>query len=92
MDWFGYLIIDKDDTYIREMCLKWITKGKWPKLEGIYLGMFQINSEYNGLEVDQCIDIIFGDFQVLTYFYMDYIEGSKLDLALRNKFVKYEAR
>ena len=72
------------------MCLKWITKGKWPKLESIWMSIFQINSVNDGLEVDQCIDIILGDFQVLKYFFMDHIEGSKLDLALRNKFVKYE--
>ncbi len=59
--------------------------------------MFQINSDYNGFEADQSIDIILGDFQVLKYFsiddiegYMDNLNGSKLDLALRNKFVKYE--
>ena len=63
--WFGYLIIDKDYTRVREMCTKWITKGKWPKLERIWMRIFQINSDYNGLEVDQCIDIILGDFQVL---------------------------
>ncbi len=72
------------------MCLKWITKGKWPKLDHIWMRIFQINSEYNGLEVDQCIDIILGDFQVLTDFSINNFEGSKLDLALRNKFVKYE--
>ncbi len=67
------------------MCLKWITKGRWPKLEGVIWGIFKINSGNRGLEVDQCIDIILGDFQVLNFFYMDHIEGSKLDLALRNK-------
>ena len=67
------------------MCTKWITKGKWQKLEGIYWRIFQINLELNDLEVDQCIDIILGDFQVLEYFSIDDIEGSKLDLALRNK-------
>ena len=61
-DWFGYLIIDKDHTRHREMCTKWITKGKWPKLEEINLRIFQINSVNKGLEVDQCIDIILGDF------------------------------
>ncbi len=50
----------------------------------------KINSGTIGIEVDQCIDIILGDFQVLKYFSTDDIEGSKLDLALRNKFVKYE--
>ncbi len=67
------------------MCLKWITKGRWPKLKEIYLGIFKINSGNNGLEVDQCIDIILGDFQVLKYFFINNIEGSKLDLALRNQ-------
>ena len=43
--WFGYSIIDKDWTRVREMCIKWITKGKLPKMEEIYLGIFQINSE-----------------------------------------------
>ena len=71
------------------MCIKWINKGKWPKLERINLRIFQINSENNGLEVDQCIDIILGDFKVLKSFDMNNIEGSKLDLALRNKFVNY---
>ncbi len=47
------------------MCLKWITKGKWMKLEEIWMGIFQINSGNKGLEVDQYIDIILGDFQVL---------------------------
>ncbi len=79
MDWFGYLIIDKDDTRVREMCLKWINKGKWPKMEYIKMGIFQINSDYNGFEVDQCIEIILGDFQVLKYFYINNLEGSKLD-------------
>ncbi len=64
MDSFGYLMIEKDGSRVREMCTKWITKGKWPKLEGIYWRIFQINSVNNGLEVDQCIDIILGDFQV----------------------------
>jgi hypothetical protein len=64
-DCFEYLMINKANTRVREMCLKWINKGKWPKLERIYLGIFQINSGYNGLEVDQSIDIILGDFQVL---------------------------
>ncbi len=67
------------------MCTKWITKGKWPKLEGISMGIFQNYSEFNGLEVDQCIDIILGDFEVSKYFSIDDIKGSKLDLALRNK-------
>ncbi len=58
-------MIDKDRARVREMCIKWITKGKLPKMEEIYLGIFQINSVNNGLEVDQCIDIILGDFQVL---------------------------
>jgi hypothetical protein len=71
------------------MCIKWISKGKWPKLEGICLRIFQINSGNNGLEVNQCIDIILSDFQVFEYFSIDDIEGI-LDLALRNKFVKYE--
>jgi hypothetical protein len=71
------------------MCLKWITKGKWQKLEEISMGIFQINSGNNGLEVNQCIDIILGDFQVLIHLYIDNLKGSKLDLALRNKFVKY---
>ena len=72
------------------MCIKWITKGKWPKLKRIWVRIFQINSGQNGLEVDQCIDIILGDFKVLKYFYINNIEGSKLELALRNKFVNYE--
>jgi hypothetical protein len=71
------------------MCTKWITKGKWPNLEKIYLRIFQINSGNKGLEVDQCIDIILGDFQVLKNFYINNLKGSKLDLALTNKFVKY---
>ncbi len=62
---FEYSIIDKDGSRVREMCTKWITKGKWPKFEGIFMGIFQINSVNFGLEVDQCIDIILGDFQVL---------------------------
>ncbi len=68
IDWMEYLIIDKDYTRVREMCLKWITKGKWPKTEAIWMGIFQINSDYNGFEVDQSIDIILGDFQVLKKF------------------------
>ncbi len=63
--WLGYSIIDKDDTRVREMCLKWITKGRWPKMEGIQMRIFQINSGNKGLKIDQCIDIILGDFQVL---------------------------
>ena len=90
MDCFEYLIIDKGETRVREMCTKWITKGQWQKLEGIWMRIFQINLENIGPEVYQCIDIILGDFQVLKYFYMDNLEGIKLDLALRNKFVKYE--
>ncbi len=85
---FEYLIIDKDVTHVREMCIKWITKGKWLKLERIFMSIFQINSGNNDLEVDQCIDIIFGDFQVLKYFSIDDMWGSKLDLALRNKKAK----
>ena len=42
-DWFEYLIIDKDDPRVREMCTKLIIKGKWPKLEQIFMGIFQIN-------------------------------------------------
>ncbi len=83
--WFVYSIIDKDRTRVREMSTQWITKGKWQKLEGIYLGIFQINSELNDLEVDQCIAIILGDFQVLKYLSINNLKGSKLDLALRNK-------
>ena len=64
-------MIDKDYTRVREMCLKWINKGKWPKMEDIFMRIFQINSGNKGLEVDQCIDIILGDFQVLTYFYIN---------------------
>jgi len=79
MDWIEYLIIDEGETRVREMCTKWITKGKWPKLEGIWMGIFQINSGNNGFEVDQCIEIILGDFQVLKYFYINNLEGSKLD-------------
>ncbi len=48
-DWFGYLIIDKGGTRVREMCTKWITKGKWPKLERIWMGIFQINLDKYGL-------------------------------------------
>jgi hypothetical protein len=44
-----------------------------------------IYSGNKGLEVDQCIDIILGDFQAFEYFSMDNLKGSKLDLALRNK-------
>jgi hypothetical protein len=29
------LIIDKGQTRVREMSIKWITKGKWPKMERI---------------------------------------------------------
>ncbi len=61
-DWFAYLIIDKVETRVREMCTKWITKGRWPKLVAISMGIFQINSGNKGLEVDQSIDIILGDF------------------------------
>ena len=88
-DSFEYSIIDKDYTRVREMSTKWITKGKWPKLERIFMRIFKINSENNGFEVDQCIDIILGDFQVLKSFDVKNIEGSKLDLVLRNKFVNY---
>jgi hypothetical protein len=49
------------------------------------MGIFQIYSVNYGLEFDQSIDIILSDFQVLTYFYMDNLKGSKLYLALRNK-------
>ncbi len=48
-DWFGYLIIDKDGTRVREMCTKWIIKGKWPKLEEIFLRIFQINLDKKGM-------------------------------------------
>ncbi len=52
----------------------------------INLHIFVINSGKVGLEADQCIDIILGDFQVLNYFYVYYEFGrSKLRLALRNK-------
>jgi hypothetical protein len=85
IDFFEYSMIDKDCTRVREMCTKWITKGKWQKLEIIYLGIFQINSGNKDLEADQCIDIILSDFQVLKYFSIYNLEGSKLDLALRNK-------
>jgi hypothetical protein len=78
-------MIDKERTHVREMCTKWINKGKWAKLKEIFMGIFQINSANEGLQADQCIDIILGDFQVLEYFSIDDIEGSKLDLALRNK-------
>jgi hypothetical protein len=68
------------------MCLKWITKGKWPKLKEIWMCIIQINSEGNGLQADQCIDIILSDFQVLKHFFINNIfEVSKLELALRNK-------
>ncbi len=43
-----YLIIDIGQTRVREMCAKWITKGK-PKLEQIFMGIFQINSENKDL-------------------------------------------
>jgi hypothetical protein len=72
------------------MCTKWITKGKWPKLERIYLRIFQINSEKTGLEADQCINIILSDVQVFKLIGISKIEGSKLVLALRNNFMKYE--
>ena len=86
INWFEYLIIDKGDTRVREMCLKWITKGKWPKTEAIWMGIFQINSGNKDLEADQCIDIILSDFQVLKHFFINNIfEVSKLELALRNK-------
>ncbi len=68
MDWFAYLIIDKDHSRVREMCLKWINKGKWPKLERINLRLFKINSVNWGLEDDQFIDIILGEFQALICF------------------------
>jgi hypothetical protein len=84
-DWFEYLIIDKGGTRSREMCAKWITKGKWPKLEGIIFHILQINLDIKGLEVDQFIDIILGDFQVLKQFDINNYKGSKLDFALRNK-------
>ncbi len=87
-DWFEYSIIYKDRTCAREMCIKWINKGKWPKLEGINMRILQINSEKNVLEVDQCIDIILSDFQVLKHLQINNLKGSKLDLALRNKEVK----
>ena len=90
MDLFEYLMIDKDHTRVRQMCTKWITKGKWPSLEEILMGIFQINSGNIGIEVDQCIDIILGDFQVLQYFLIDNLKGSKLDLALRNKSLIYK--
>ncbi len=48
-----------------------------------------IYSGNKGLEVDQCIDIILGDFQVLKSFLVNDLKGIKLDLALRNKLVKY---
>ena len=72
------------------MCSKWITKGNWPKLKKIWLGIFQINSGNKGLEADQFIDIILSDFQVLIYLWINNIKGSKLDLALRNKHEKYD--
>ncbi len=77
-------MIDKDRTRVREMCAKWIIRGKWPKLERIWMRIFQINSVKIGIAVDQCIDIILGDFQVLKQFDVNNIEGSILDLALRN--------
>jgi hypothetical protein len=46
-DWFGYLIIDKDDTRMMEMCAKWINKGKWPKMERIYLGKIRLTFSFN---------------------------------------------
>ncbi len=49
----------------------------------------QINSVKIGIEVDQCIDMILGDFQVLKYFEINNLKWSKLELVLRNKFVKY---
>ena len=67
------------------MCTKWITKGKWPKMETIWMRIFKINSGNNGLEVDQFIDIILGDFHVLISFIINNFEGIKLELALRNK-------
>ncbi len=65
---FEYLIIDKGWTRVREMCTKWIIKGKWPKLEQIGMSIIQINSGNKDLKADQCIDIILSDFQVLKYF------------------------
>ncbi len=59
------MIIDIDRTRVREMCTKWIIKGKWPKLEEIFMGIFKINSAKTDLEADQCIDIILNDFHVL---------------------------
>jgi hypothetical protein len=72
------------------MCTRWITKGKWPKLKEINMGILKKNSEYNGLKADQFIDIILSDFQVLKYFIINNSKGRKLDKALRNKFVKYD--
>jgi hypothetical protein len=37
MDKFEYSIIDKDWTRVREMCTKWINKGKWPKMQEIWM-------------------------------------------------------
>jgi hypothetical protein len=67
------------------MCIKWINKGNWPKMEGINAGIFIINSVKTGLEVDQCIDIILSDFKFLNYFNISIFGASKLNLALRNK-------
>jgi hypothetical protein len=76
IDFFEYSIIDKDYTRVREMCAKWITKGKWPKLEEILMGIFQINSGNNGLKADRCIDIILSDFQVLKSFDINNLKWS----------------
>jgi hypothetical protein len=43
-------MIDKDGTRVREMCTKWINKGKWPKLEGIWMGIFQIIQKKKALK------------------------------------------
>ncbi len=69
------------------MCTKWITKGKWPKLERIFLRISKINSVDTVLKVDQCIDIILSDFQVLKSFTINNFKGSKLELALWDKLV-----
>ncbi len=75
---FEYLINDKDYTFVREMCIKWINKGNWPKLEIIQIGTLRINLVNKCLEGDQCIDIILSEFQVLTFFFINNLDGSQL--------------
>ncbi len=51
MDRFVYFIIDKDGTHVQEMSIKSITKGKWPKMEAIWMGIFQIIQKKKALKL-----------------------------------------